>query len=100
MLLIDDSRTTAYHPQGNPFAERIHQFFGKAISAYVRDDQQNWDEYLDAIILAYNNAIHDTLGLSPAQLNMFGRDLRAPGALRICKAILRNNYKNPVARNE
>ncbi len=82
MLGIDNSRTTAYHPQGNPFAERIHQFFGKAISAYVRDDQKNWDEYLDAIILAYNNAVHDTIGVSPAQL-MLGRDLRAPGALKI-----------------
>ena len=97
MLLIDDSRTTAYHPQGNPFAERIHQFFGKAISAYVRDDQQNWDEYLDAIILAYNNAIHDTLGVSPAQL-MFGRDLRAPGALRIPDGIKEIDHKEFAKR--
>lgn len=92
MLLIDDSRTTAYHPQGNAFAERIHQFFGRAISAYVREDQRNWDDYIDAIILAYNSTVHDSTGFSPAEL-MLGRDLRAPGALRIPDSIKEPDHK-------
>ena len=33
--------TTAYHPQGNAYAERIHRFFRHAVTAYVRDDQRN-----------------------------------------------------------
>jgi len=78
LLGVDDSRTTAYHPQGNAIAERIHQFFRKAVSAYVRDDQRDWDLYLPSIQLAYNDAVHDSTGFSPAEL-MFGRNLRSPG---------------------
>ena len=78
LLGVDDSRTTAYHPQGNAIAERIHQFFRKAVSAYVRDDQRDWNLYLPAIQLAYNDAVHDSTGFSPAEL-MFGRNLRSPG---------------------
>ena len=77
---IDKTRTTAYHPQGNAFAERIHQFFGKALSAYVRAEQDDWDLYLPAIQLAYNSAKHDSTLFTPSEL-MFGREIRAPGFL-------------------
>jgi transposase InsO family protein len=42
-LDITKTYTTVYHPQGNAFAERIHQFFKNALTAFVKSDQRNWD---------------------------------------------------------
>ena len=77
-LNIRQSMTTAYHPQGNAFAERIHKFFRNAIAAYVNQDHSDWDEILISVLLAYNDAIHTALGCSPAEV-MFGRHLNLPG---------------------
>jgi hypothetical protein len=76
--LSDQSNTTAYHPQGNAYAERIHQFFRNALTAYIRRDQRDWDSILPIIIPVYNDSIHEALGgHSPAQV-MFGRSLNNP----------------------
>jgi hypothetical protein len=77
---IDKSTTTAYHPQGNAFAERIHRFFGQALSAYAGVDQSNWDFYLPGLLSVYNGSVHETTGYSPAML-MFGRELSFPGLI-------------------
>ena len=50
LLMIVRSTTTAYHPQGNAYAERVHQFFKNALSAFVRHDQRDLDSYLPALI--------------------------------------------------
>ena len=70
--------TTAYHPQGNAYAERIHRFFRHAVTAYVRDDQRNWDELLPGLLTAYNDATHEATGYTPSEI-LFGRRLNAPG---------------------
>lgn len=88
---IEDTKTSAYHPQGNAFAERIHQFFGNAISAYTRDDQRDWDMFCPTMCLSYNNAFNETTGFSPAQI-LLGRDLRAPGLLPVYSGL---NSENP-----
>jgi len=75
---VEKTRTTAYHPQGNAFAERIHQFFRKALAAYANQEQTNWDYYVPGIMLAYNTAKHDSTSFTPSEL-MFGREIRAPG---------------------
>jgi hypothetical protein len=68
----DKSNTTAYHPQGNAYAERIHQFFRNALTAYVNRSQRDWDSILPILMPVYNNSIHEALGgHSPSQL-MFG----------------------------
>ena len=70
---IAKSHTTAYHPQGNAVAERIHQFFRNALAAFVSRDQRDWDLFLPALIHVYLGTIHSALGgFTPAQV-MFGR---------------------------
>ena len=70
--------TTAYHPQGNGYVERIHQFFKNALTCYIRYDQKDWDEVLPHIMLIYNTTIHSSLnGYAPSQV-MFGRSLNSP----------------------
>ncbi len=44
----------------------------------MRDDQKDWDDLLPAIALAFNDAVSESTGYSPAQLLM-ARDLRMPG---------------------
>jgi hypothetical protein len=69
------TQTTAYHPQGNAYAERIHQFFKNALTAFVRHDQKNWDEIIPFMITNYLTVIHESLdGYSPSQM-MFGRNI-------------------------
>src|SRR5450759_5307784 len=78
LLGINKTQTTAYHPQGNAYAERIHRFFRSGISAFVSDDQRNWDELVHALMLAYNNSLHEALGVSPVSV-FLGRTLATPG---------------------
>lgn len=71
---VDKSRTTAYHPQGNAVAERIHQFLRNGITAFIRRDQRNWDDVVQILMSAYNSSVHEALdGNSPSQV-MFGID--------------------------
>jgi len=75
---IKKSTTTAYHPQGNAFAERIHQFFRNALTSFVRRDQRDWDILIPILTTVYNDSLHDALGgYSPSQVN-FGRLLNPP----------------------
>ena len=78
IYLIDQSKTTAYHPQGNAYAERIHQFFRNALTAFIRKDQRDWDALIPILTSVYNDSMHQALGgHSPAQV-MFGRNLNNP----------------------
>jgi transposase InsO family protein len=74
---IEKSNTTAYHPQGNAYAERIHKFFRQAISSYYLDDHRNWDEMLPPLIQAYNDSYHSALGVTPSEV-FLGRRLGTP----------------------
>ena len=62
------SNTTAYHPQGNAYAERIHKFFRQAVASYYEDDHRIWDEYLPILTMCYNDSYHSALGCSPAEV--------------------------------
>lgn len=64
---IKQSLTTAYHPQGNAIAERIHRYFRNALSSFVREDGRNWDEIIVILIMVYNSAYHETLGCTPSE---------------------------------
>jgi hypothetical protein len=61
------SNTTAYHPQGNAYAERIHKFFRQAVASYYQDDHRIWDEFLPFLIMCYNDSFHSALGCTPAE---------------------------------
>jgi hypothetical protein len=74
LYMIEKGRTTAYHPQGNAYAERIHQFFRNSLCAFVNRSQRNWDMLIPILVSVYNGSLHEALGgHSPFQV-MFGRD--------------------------
>jgi hypothetical protein len=81
ILRIEKTHTTAYHPQGNAFAERIHQFFRNALASFVGRDQRDWDLLIPALVNVYLESIHSSLGgFSPSQI-MFGRQIGTPDAV-------------------
>ena len=65
LLEIHKTRTTPYHPSGNGLVERFNQTLLNMVSAYVSDNQKDWDLYLPLLTSAYRSCAHDSSGLSP-----------------------------------
>ncbi|KAL2079453.1 hypothetical protein ACEWY4_025197 [Coilia grayii] len=68
--------TTAYHPQTN-LTERVNRNIKAMISSYVGDQHNKWTQYLPEFRFALNSSVHETTGVSPAELHL-GRKLRSP----------------------
>jgi hypothetical protein len=47
------------------------------LSAFVRENQRDWDEYVYLLMLAYRSSEHESIGTSPNSM-MFGRELNLP----------------------
>jgi hypothetical protein len=91
---IKKTTTTAYHPQGNAYAERIHQFFRNALTAFIRRDQRDWDLLIPILVTVYNDSIHEALGgHSPAQVYL-GRNLNPP--IQILEVSNTTDYVNRI----
>lgn len=75
--------SSAYHPQTNGLDEKANQTISRTIIKYVNDQQDNWDEYLESILLAYRTSKHASTKYSPFYL-MYGRDAVLPVELKVC----------------
>ena len=72
-LDIHKTRTSPYHPSGNGMVEAFNKTLLNMISAYVHDNQKDWDLQLPLLTSAYRSCAHDSSGLSPNQI-MLGRE--------------------------
>jgi len=77
ILGIRKTHTTAYHPQGNAITERENAVIKAMLSAYTNSRQNDWDDHLAAVMMAYRSSLHRTLGETPNAM-MFGREVRLP----------------------
>lgn len=68
--------TTAYHPQTN-LTERVNKNLKNMISSYIDENHRTWDRYLPEFRFALNSSVHETTGLTPAELQI-GRKIRSP----------------------
>ena len=82
--MIEKTRTTPYHPQGNGQVERFNRVIADTLSKYCAEKPQEWDVYLPLNTFVYNPTVHRTLGATPYFM-IFGREAQYPIGLFVPK---------------
>ena len=84
IFMIEKTRTTPYHPQGNGQVERSNRVIADTLSKYCAEKPQEWDVYLPYITFVYNTTVHRTIGATPYSM-IFGREAQYPIDLLVPK---------------
>ncbi len=74
---MQHSKTSPYHPQCNAEVEVFNKTVKKYLASYVDESTLNWEEWLPALMLAYNTSYHSTIATMPFEL-LFGVKPRLP----------------------
>lgn len=61
--------STSYHPQSDGQTERMNRTLEEVLRSYVNDKQNDWDNHLAAVELAYNTSVNESTGFSPFYLS-------------------------------
>jgi hypothetical protein len=77
LLNVQHTKTTPNHPQCNTQVEVFNKTVKKYLASYVDETTLNWDEFLPALMLAYNTSYHSTIATTPFEL-LFGVRPRLP----------------------
>lgn len=77
VLGIRKSRTTPYHPQGDPQPERFNRTLLAMLGTLDPAKKHRWSQQVATLVHAYNCTQNDATGYSPYFL-MFGREARLP----------------------
>ena len=79
MLQTKLAMSTSFHPETDGQTERANRTLEDMLRSYVSALQDDWDEWLPLMEMAYNNSVQASTGFAPYYLNT-GRDF--PTSLR------------------
>ena len=87
--------TSAYHPQTDGLVERFNKTLAQLLSMYTSRNQQDWDEYLPAVLFAYRSTRQESTKETPYFL-MYGRDPDVPSDIVKGLRLSVNGPKNVI----
>ena len=64
-------------PQANGCVERFNRTLVSMMKMYCQDNQNNWDEYLPQLLMAYRSSKHTSTKVIPNKM-MLGREIALP----------------------
>lgn len=64
-------------PQANGCVERFNRTLVSMMKMYCQDNQNNWDEYLPQLLMAYRSSKHASTKVTPNKM-MLGREITLP----------------------
>ena len=67
-------RTLPFHLRCNRLTERLNQTVERMLTAFVAENQTDWDEKLPFVMMAYRSAVQESIGVTPHAM-MFGDEL-------------------------
>jgi hypothetical protein len=70
LLGVKQVFTTAYHPASNGQCERFNRTVLSAITHYISDNQDNWNELSYTATYAYNTTVQSSTGYTPFELTL------------------------------
>lgn len=77
LMKIKHKTTSPYRPQTNGQTERYNRVIGTQLTIFAGRKPKTWDQYLDALVFAYNTTTHSSHLSTPYRL-VFGRDPDKP----------------------
>ena len=89
-LGIAQTRTSAYHPQGNAQVERFNRTLEAMLAKTINDNQKDWDQHIPKLMFAYRTTIHESTGYTPFHIT-FGRSPVLPVDIMIGAPVKQRN---------
>jgi hypothetical protein len=75
LLKTKKLQTTAYNPKCNGLTEKANRTLCQMLAPYINSNQNNWDQYIPIVLLAYRTCEQSSTGHSPFEL-LYGREPR------------------------